>query len=146
MVSTPEGFTNNSPISPMTSKPVKKPNAQKSLCLFTNVLEVKKKTVYRRVRASKSKRKAIKFGYKPWTLKQKRKVNSKIYEQIMRYFYNWIMHHPQVVQSPIVNDCLKVKIDGHTEPQLVPKLLLKMSVREIHNNLVIVKIYDGPKE
>ena len=37
MVSTPEGFTNNSPISPMTSSPVKKPSAQKSLCMFTNV-------------------------------------------------------------------------------------------------------------
>ena len=46
------------------------------------------------------------------------------------------MHHPQVVQSPIVNDCLKVKIDGHTEPQLVPKLLLHVCVREPHNNLV----------
>ena len=42
MVSTPEGFINDSPISPMTSAPVKKPSAQKSLCMFTNVLEVKK--------------------------------------------------------------------------------------------------------
>ena len=37
IVSTPEGFTKNSPISPMTSTPVKKPSAQKSLCLFTNI-------------------------------------------------------------------------------------------------------------
>ena len=42
MVSTPEGFTNNSPISPRTSTPVKKPSAQKSLCMFTKVLDVKK--------------------------------------------------------------------------------------------------------
>ena len=40
------------------------------------------------------------------------------------------------MQSPIVNDSLKVKIDGHTELQLVPKTLLHVSVREIHNNLV----------
>ena len=46
------------------------------------------------------------------------------------------MHNPQVVQSPIVNDCLKVNIDGHTEPQLVSKLLLHVSVRELHNSLV----------
>ena len=46
------------------------------------------------------------------------------------------MHHPQVVQSPIENDCLKVKIDGYTEPQPVPKFLLQMSVRVIHNNIV----------
>ena len=37
MVSTPEGFTNNSPIYPMTSLPIKKPSARKSLCLFTNI-------------------------------------------------------------------------------------------------------------
>ena len=42
MFSTPEGFTYNSPISPRTSTSVKKPSAQKSLCIFTNVLEVKK--------------------------------------------------------------------------------------------------------
>ena len=42
MVSTPGLFTNNSTISPMTSTSVKKPRAQKSLCLFTNILDVKK--------------------------------------------------------------------------------------------------------
>ena len=42
MVSTTEGFIDNSHISPRTSKPVKKPIARKSLCMFTNVLEVKR--------------------------------------------------------------------------------------------------------
>ena len=56
------------------------------------------------------------------------------------------MHHPKVVQSPIVNYCLKVKIDGHTEPQLVPELLFRVSVRELNNNLVSDTIYDGLKE
>ena len=42
MVSTPEGFTENIPISSMTSTPVKKPNAQKSLCMFTKFFDVKK--------------------------------------------------------------------------------------------------------
>ena len=46
------------------------------------------------------------------------------------------MHHPQVVQSQIVNDCMKVNIDGHTEPKLAPKFSLQVSVRELHNNLV----------
>ena len=71
MVSTPEGFTDNSPISPMTSLAVKKPSTQKSLCMFTNVLYVNKKTSYRRVGAAKSKRKAIKFGNTPWELEKK---------------------------------------------------------------------------
>ena len=41
MVSTPEGVTYNSPNAPMTSTPVNKPSASKSLCLFTNILDVK---------------------------------------------------------------------------------------------------------
>ena len=56
------------------------------------------------------------------------------------------MNHPQVVPSLIVNDCLKLKIDGHTEPQLVPKLLLQVYVRELHNKLVSATIYSGLKE
>ena len=50
--------------------------------------------------------------------------------------YAWITRHPQVFQSPISNHCLKVIFDDHTEPQLVPKLLLHMSVRELHNRLL----------
>ena len=129
MVSTTEGFTDNSPMSPMPSPPVKIPSARKSLCLFTNTLYVKKKTDTRRVRAAKSKCKAIKSGTTPWALKPKRKINSKINDQIKKSLYIWIMHHPQVVKLPIFNDCLKLSIDGHTETQLVPKLLLQVSVQ-----------------
>ena len=56
------------------------------------------------------------------------------------------MHHPQDVQSPIVNDCLKVNIDGHTETELVPKLLLQVSVRGLYNNLVSDADNGGTKE
>ena len=69
-----------------------------------------KKTALRRVGAAKSKRKAIKFGNKPWASIQKRKGDLKIGEQIKKSIYNWIIHHQQVVQSPIANDCLKVKM------------------------------------
>ena len=34
------------------------------------------------------------------------------------------------------NDYLKVMFDDQTEPQLVPKLLLQVSVRELHNILL----------
>ena len=136
MVSTHEGFTGDSPIYSSTSTPVKKPHARKSLCLFTNILDVKKKTATRRVGASKSKFKAIKYGNTPWALKQNRKVNSKINEQIKKCLYNWIVHHSQVVQSPIINNFLKVKMNGYTEPQFVPKLSLQVSIRELYNNLL----------
>ena len=68
--------------------------------------------------------------------KKKRKGHSKINEQIKRNLYTWITRHPKVVQSPISNVCLKVMLDKQTEPQLVPKLLLQVSVREPHNILV----------
>ena len=83
----------------------------------------------------KSKRRAMKVLNSLWT-KKKRKVHSKINEQIKLNMHAWITRHSQVVQSPTSNYCLKVMFDDHTEPQLVPKLLLQMSVREIHNSLV----------
>ena len=48
MVSTPEGFTENSTRSPITPTPVNKQNTKKSLCPFTNILDTKKKnSIYR---------------------------------------------------------------------------------------------------
>ena len=64
MVSTPEVLTDNIPISPMTSTPVKKPRAQKSLCLFTNILDVKK-IATRLVGAAQSKLTEIKYRTTP---------------------------------------------------------------------------------
>ena len=67
---------------------------------------------------------------------KQRKGHSKINEQTKRSLYTWITRHPQVVQSPISNDFLKVMLDDQTEPQLVPKFLLQLSIRELHNSLV----------
>ena len=50
------------------------------------------------------------------------------------------------MQSPIGNDCLKVKIDVHTERQLDPKLLIQLSVRELCNKLVSDTDNGGLKE
>ena len=56
------------------------------------------------------------------------------------------MYHAQVLQSPIVNYCMKVKIGGPTKPQLFPNNLLHVSVRELHNNLVRNSDNGGTKE
>ena len=50
------------------------------------------------------------------------------------------------MKSPISNDCLKVYIDGHSEPQLVPKFLLQVSVWELHNIMVSPHEEVGLKE
>ena len=67
MVSTPELVVDNSPNLPLTSIPVKKLSASKSLCLFTNILDVKPKTAKRHIVAAKSKRRSMKVGNSQWT-------------------------------------------------------------------------------
>ena len=94
------------------------------------------KTAKCRFVAAKSRRKAMKVCNSLWTNKTKTKGRSKINEHIKRNLYTWITCHPQVVQWPISNDCLKVVLYDQTEPTLVPKLLLQVSVRELHNSLV----------
>ena len=59
ILSTPEGVIDNSPNVQMTSKPLKKPSARKSLCLFTNILDVKPTTARRRFVAAKSRHKSM---------------------------------------------------------------------------------------
>ena len=66
ILSTPEGVTDNSPNVQMTSSPVKKPSARKSLCLFTNILAVKPTTAKRRFVASKFRLKAMKVYNSLW--------------------------------------------------------------------------------
>ena len=129
MVSTPERFTNNSPRSPMAPTPFNKLSARKSLCLFTKIIDLKKKTATHRFGAAKSNLMAIKYGTTPRALKPKRNRNEKTKDQINKSLYNCIMNHAQVFKSQIFNDYLKVNIDGHTELQVVPKLLLQVSVR-----------------
>ena len=73
ILSTPEVVTDNSPNVNMSSKPVKKPSARKSLCLFTTILDVKPTTEKRRFVAAKSKRKAMKVCNSLWTKKIKTK-------------------------------------------------------------------------
>ena len=60
ILSTPEGVKDHSPIFRMTSSPVKKPSARKSLCLFTNILSVEPTTAKRRFVAAKSRHKSMK--------------------------------------------------------------------------------------
>ena len=70
----------------------------------------------------------------------------KINGQIKRSLYKWITHHPQVLKSPISNDFLKLIFDDQTEPQMVLKLILQVSVRELHNKIISDTNYDGIKK
>ena len=72
ILSPPDGVKDSSPNVHMTSTPVKKPSARKSLCLFTNILYVQPKTSKRSFVAAKSRRKAMKVCNSHWTKKTKR--------------------------------------------------------------------------
>ena len=89
----------------MPSTPVKKPSARKSLCLLTNILDIKPKIAKRCFVAAKSRSKAIIVGNSLSTQKKtKRAFKSQRADQM--YVYTWITRHPQVFQSPISNDCI----------------------------------------
>ena len=62
--------------------------------------------------------------------------HTKINEQVKKYLYNWVLKHHQVVQSTTSNYCLKLSIDSSSEPQVVPNILLQVSFRELHKNMV----------
>ena len=64
-----------------------------------------------------------------WSSIPKMKLHTKINYRVNKYLYNWIIPHHQVLQYPIANDFLKVYICGPSDPQLVPKLLLQVSVQ-----------------
>ena len=89
-------------------------------------MDVQPKAAKHRFVAEKSRRKSMKVCNSLWTKKQK--GHSKINEQIKRNMYTFITRHPQVVQSPISNYCLKVLLDDQSEPQLVPTFLLRVYV------------------
>ena len=103
-------------MSPGDSVTVINPNARKSLRLFTGVLDVKNKTDVRQVGAAKSKRKAIRSDSTLGLIIPQKRVYKKITERVKKYLYNFILQHPQVVQYPIANYCLKVSIISHSEP------------------------------
>ena len=78
IISTQEGVTYNSPNVHMTSTPVKKPSARKSLCLFTNILAVKHTTAKRRFVAAKSRRKYMKVCNSLWTKNKKKGIQKSL--------------------------------------------------------------------
>ena len=68
--------------------------------------------------------------------KIKSTVVIKMNQNFIESLYNWILHHTQVVKSPIINYCLFVSIDGNSKKQLMPRLLFIVSVQIIHNSMM----------
>ena len=67
----------------------------------------------------------------------KRKGWTKVNKDLEEKVYSFIENHPNVVQSPMMNDYVRVK--DKSDPSVVhklPKLLLQVSIRELHNDLL----------
>ena len=62
---------------------------------------------------------------------------SKVSSTLKKALHEWVINHPSVVASPIKKDTLKVR-DPETglKTKVVNKLLLEISVRELHNDLL----------
>ena len=94
----------------------------------------------------KTKRKATNIGSYLWYIIPKRRGHTKINACVKQAPYNWVLNYPQGVQYPIENEWLKVYIDVQNEKQLVPKMLLKVSFREIQNSMESPPAEGGLKE
>ena len=67
----------------------------------------------------------------------KRKGWTKVNKELEEKVHSFIENHPNVVQSPLMNDLVSVK--DKADPSVVhkvPKLLLQVSIRELHNDLI----------
>jgi hypothetical protein len=60
------------------------------------------------------------------------KVNKELEEKVLSFIEN----NPNMVQSPIMNDYVSVKDKSDPIVHKVPKLLLQITIRELHNNLI----------
>ena len=86
----------------------------------------------------KKKRKRVLEGeYELWVSFNKRKNYQKVTPELIGHIHEWIGNYPKVVKLTISNDTLL--FPDHKQPGKkvgVSKLLLQISIRELHNDLV----------
>ena len=76
-----------------------------------------------------------------WVTVKKRKGFKKVSEELRKKLHDWFIKHPQVVASPFANDTLKIPDPENPNKKIkAGKLLLQVSMRELHNDL----LSDGP--
>jgi hypothetical protein len=72
-----------------------------------------------------------------WSNVQSRKGYSKVSPEIRSKFLKWFMNHPNVIESPITNETILVHNLATGEKERVNKLLLQISIRELHNDMLL---------
>ena len=134
MVSTPEGFTYNSLMTPNPYIYTKNPSSRISLPQFTEILDVKHNTAVRSYGAARENYKAKKIGNVLWSNIEKRRGNEKINQKVRQSLYHWIIHHPQVLIYTLSNYGIYVSIDGNSENNSFQGCYCKF----MHKNFIIL--------
>ena len=74
-----------------------------------------------------------------WSIISQRGSYNTIQHSLNQTLFEWIIRHPHVISSPIPRDTVLVKVrqgDGSIVKERVGKLLLEISVRELHQDLI----------
>jgi hypothetical protein len=106
-----------------------------SLVDTSNAIGLSKSTTRRKLKVATAKRNSLvaNLDSVKWSRQSmKRKGFSKITNEKRAAVCDWVKNHPNVIHSPIANDTILIKVEGHDEKQRVGKLLLEIPVRELH--------------
>ena len=68
--------------------------------------------------AYKTNNKAIQIDQDLWYIINNWRGYTKINESVNQALYNWVLHHPYIVQYPASNDFFQLSIDVHSEKHL----------------------------
>ena len=122
-------------MTPNQYKPTKKLSARKSICQFSESLDAKHKTADRGLGAANTKRESIRTGNILWSNISNQRSHTKTNQKVKEYFYNFIIHHPQVVKYQILNYCLNISICGNFKKS-IPKQSMQVYIQDLHNSMV----------
>eukprot|EP00978_Attheya_sp_CCMP212_P022225 scaffold66031_cov63-Attheya_sp.AAC.2 len=85
--------------------------------------------------------KTVKWAVKPRIVHKK-----KVDDALIHKFVDWVLRNSNIHESPIVRDTLLIDEQGNGDRAHVPKLLLECSMRELHNEFLIVPASEGSLE
>jgi hypothetical protein len=112
-----------------------------SLRSQSKTLGISPATGFRKLSAASKKRKALKSSNPStsWSkITRRRKGKTNITPSVREAVCKWVRNHENVIHSPLKDDTLLLKwsLGSSTTKQRVGKLLLEISVRELHNCMV----------
>jgi hypothetical protein len=113
-----------------------------------NALGVPKTTGYRLFETAENKRRRLtqKLAKVSWSNVEQRQGYAKVSPEIRVKLLEWLLGHPNVVESPIAGETIWVRNLETGEREQVAKLLLQITIRELHNDMLLSPEKGGFKE